>query len=446
MFTVKGGRFVSKLHFVPLVVVSALAAVPGQRVATAPARAEVKASITPLAVPIRVLTAPQDVTTNTGSAVMTVAFDVAPASSVATQVEGSIQVRTYPDLAPVAFTTAARVTSLDGRPTSGDPLEIVRRYIDVTPVVPAGSPWLLLSISTLPTGLVSGSAVDNPQSSLGAQIERIHTKSSPVVRQVRLIETGRFEVLFSESLPFDATVVGQEIQVQNADSTPCALVPLPTSTTGYPVVSFDCSTASWTAQKVHLQIGDGLKGVGGAPLGLLRTKGCASSPLSGTFSSDLDFSSAHSCSMGCKQLSLVEPDTTPPTLNVSVAPGCLWPPNHKMVLYSSAGGLSVSATDECDPSPAVQIIKVTSNQPNTGGGSGNTSPDEVWGNQAFCVRSEREGTVLSPREYTIEVVATDVSGNSIAAQATVSVPHSGPCMNPEPAGRVVADGDPRCSQ
>lgn len=142
-------------------------------------------------------------------------------------------------------------------------------------------------------------------------------------------------------------------------------------------------------------------------------------------------------------------DTRSPSLSVGLDPPCLWPPNHRMVLYGVGSGITLSADDTCG---AVQttIVSVVSDQPSTGGGSGNTSPDVVFGSHAFCVRGERAGTIGAARVYTVTFEATDRMGNSTRRSATIEVPHdrghaTAACGDPDPT-RIVDDGDPRCSR
>jgi len=142
-------------------------------------------------------------------------------------------------------------------------------------------------------------------------------------------------------------------------------------------------------------------------------------------------------------------DTTAPTLDVALDPPCVWPPDHKMVLYQFGSGISASASDACDFGPRVRIVKVTSNQPMRGAGSGNTSPDIRFGNAAFCVRTERAGTLKGPRQYTVTFIALDATGNGTTKEVVIEVPHD---QNPPPAtqctasnDRVVDDDDARCT-
>ncbi len=141
-------------------------------------------------------------------------------------------------------------------------------------------------------------------------------------------------------------------------------------------------------------------------------------------------------------------DTTPPTVDIVRAdPSCLWPPNHKLVLFELGSGLIAHATDVCDSAPTIKIVNVRSNQPPLGGGQGNFSPDVFFGGKAFCVRSERQGASQPPREYTVTVEATDFAGNKTTRDVVVTVAHDQAgvqCSNVDP-GRIAEDGDPRCT-
>jgi hypothetical protein len=113
-------------------------------------------------------------------------------------------------------------------------------------------------------------------------------------------------------------------------------------------------------------------------------------------------------------------DTTPPEISVTVTPKILWPPNHK---YADVE-VTVTATDNIDPSPTVTFVSVTSNEPENGKVYGNTSNDIMkLGDFAFKLRAERSGT-SSGRVYTITCKATDASGNYAMGSVTIEVPHN----------------------
>jgi len=115
-------------------------------------------------------------------------------------------------------------------------------------------------------------------------------------------------------------------------------------------------------------------------------------------------------------------DTTPPEITIVVTPDDLWPPNHKYVEVTTV----VTAQDLCDPSPTTTFVSITSNEPDNakGIGDGNTVDDIVIVDDfTFKLRAERAGNG-SGRIYTITYQATDASGNTAQAYATVTVKHN----------------------
>ncbi len=119
------------------------------------------------------------------------------------------------------------------------------------------------------------------------------------------------------------------------------------------------------------------------------------------------------------------PDSTAPTItlipNVNMT---LWPPNHQ---YESIAvtDFVASASDDCDPSVnvnSVYIVKITSDEPENGGGDGNTLNDIVIG--ASCktaqLRAERAGNA-DGRVYNITFKASDSAGNFTTATTSVTV-------------------------
>lgn len=116
-------------------------------------------------------------------------------------------------------------------------------------------------------------------------------------------------------------------------------------------------------------------------------------------------------------------DVTPPVVTLVVDPPYLWPPNHKMRDVRAM----IEVVEGCDPSPTIELVSITSNEPDNGKGDGNTSGD-IHGaefgtaDMEFQLRAERAGGG-SGRTYTIVYKVTDASGNETMAETFVHVPH-----------------------
>ncbi|GEM_PF-1995509 len=115
-------------------------------------------------------------------------------------------------------------------------------------------------------------------------------------------------------------------------------------------------------------------------------------------------------------------DDTPPQIAVTLSPGMLWPPNHKMKTISAV----VTVSDNC--TATYTLHSITSNEPDNGLGDGDTENDiqgAVYDTDdlSFSLRAERSG-LGSGRVYTIVYRAVDGSSNESFAQVTVTVPHA----------------------
>ncbi len=96
-------------------------------------------------------------------------------------------------------------------------------------------------------------------------------------------------------------------------------------------------------------------------------------------------------------------DAIPPSLEVSVSPDRLWPPNHKYVDITA----TVFASDNFDLSPTVTLVSVTSNEPDDldGAEDGNTLDDIViLDDYHFQLRAERSDFGTG-RVYTITYIS-----------------------------------------
>ena len=116
-------------------------------------------------------------------------------------------------------------------------------------------------------------------------------------------------------------------------------------------------------------------------------------------------------------------DTRPPTLSVALSPSILWPPDHELVQITA----TIQVSDTCDLSPEVELVSITSNEPDNGLGDGATSND-IQGaglgmdDRLFLLRAERSG-MGTGRIYTVTYRASDASGNTTFAMAQVTVLH-----------------------
>ncbi len=112
-------------------------------------------------------------------------------------------------------------------------------------------------------------------------------------------------------------------------------------------------------------------------------------------------------------------DVEPPVIHdLAVLPPVLWPPNHKMKNVT----VDYTSTDNC-PGPISCAITVTSDEPQSGTGNGDQSPDwDILNDHHVKLRAERDGNG-DGRVYTVKVTCTDQYGNSTSGTKTVLVPH-----------------------
>lgn len=117
-------------------------------------------------------------------------------------------------------------------------------------------------------------------------------------------------------------------------------------------------------------------------------------------------------------------DIERPVITASAAPDLLWPPDHTMREIA----LNVTVTDLDSTYTVWYIAGVTSNQPESGTGDGDTAPD-WWVSpddlQTLWLRSERSGNdPTETRWYTITLQAVDTGGNvSLPCQLFIAVDH-----------------------
>lgn len=109
-------------------------------------------------------------------------------------------------------------------------------------------------------------------------------------------------------------------------------------------------------------------------------------------------------------------DNTPPNITVSLTPSSIGPPNGTLRAITA----NVSVHDDQDPNPAVKLVSITCNEPL---GAGDIVANLGADSRTFSVRATRLGQEKMGRIYTATYSATDVSGNTATATATITVPH-----------------------
>jgi hypothetical protein len=118
------------------------------------------------------------------------------------------------------------------------------------------------------------------------------------------------------------------------------------------------------------------------------------------------------------------PDTTAPTIDVTLNRTLLWPPNHDLTDIVA----TVDVRDTCDASARFVLTSITSDEPDNGRGDGNTVGD-IQGasfgtaDVAFQLRAERRGRG-NGRTYAITYTAVDAAGNTATDVVYVTAPRS----------------------
>jgi hypothetical protein len=112
-------------------------------------------------------------------------------------------------------------------------------------------------------------------------------------------------------------------------------------------------------------------------------------------------------------------DVTAPALSVTLSRSRLWPPDHRLIRVDA----TVTASDNAGAAPAVVLVSVTSDEPDSGLNAEDRPGDIVIvDSDTFRLRAERDD-LGDGRIYTITYQATDACGNTTLLSATVAVPH-----------------------
>ncbi|HRI70915.1 MAG TPA: hypothetical protein PK156_42065 [Polyangium sp.] len=134
-------------------------------------------------------------------------------------------------------------------------------------------------------------------------------------------------------------------------------------------------------------------------------------------------------------------DSTAPTLTLSPASTCMWPPDHKRIRFRLGTDVIATATDACDVAPTVRIVNVTSTQPDDFLGDNTSVNDATFSDQAFCIRRERSA-LLGERIYFVTIEARDVFGNVTTKTLPIHVAANHNGQSCPSLGTVIAEDAP----
>ncbi len=118
-------------------------------------------------------------------------------------------------------------------------------------------------------------------------------------------------------------------------------------------------------------------------------------------------------------ITIQDPYAAPDCSKAVASQPALWAPDHRMV-----GPLSIlNTTDNAPGRVTITTASVSQDEPTSGLGSGDTSPDAVINSDGtFLLRAERAGTG-DGRVYHINFTASNAFGGSCSGLVTVCVPH-----------------------
>lgn len=249
---------------------------------------------TPPATSARVGATPDDLTTSTGTSELSVFADNglnAVDSALLEAVAAKVELRTYPELSPVAFTTMMRGPQAGPEPT--------RSSIVVTPNVPLEDRWYVLSVSALPSGSVEAFANTalHHTAALGVVVSRFRPGSAPVLRGVSLCQksaASRIVVDFSEGVTMETLAT----RLHAGDGS-CTLVSETGVAAVQPQIFFDCSASMATANRIHVTMQSGITSATGVVAGILDPNAATNDTVVTTSAVDEDITFQGSLSSGC---------------------------------------------------------------------------------------------------------------------------------------------------
>jgi hypothetical protein len=189
----------------------------------------------------------------------------------------------------------------------------------------------------------------------------------------------------------------------------------------------DALTVVWTVNGTEVQTNSIAAGTPGASVNVSYSATLAF----GTNSIGVAVTDSATNTTSCGTTVSVTDTNAPVIKKLCATPNVLWPPNHKLV------EVNLTALVQDCSSTTWKVISVTSSEPVSGRGDGNTSPDWlICADHKVKLRAERSGRA-SGRVYTIKVQATDAAGNVSTATVNVTVPHD----QGHPSGRPEDNGD-----
>jgi len=108
----------------------------------------------------------------------------------------------------------------------------------------------------------------------------------------------------------------------------------------------------------------------------------------------------------------------PPEIKITATPDVIWPPNHKMVPVTIAGGVESNGSD-------IKSVSITVSDE-----YGKFKYNNLAFGSTVMLEAWRNGNDTDGRKYTITVVVTNKGGITTAKTATVTVPHDMPSHAP----------------
>jgi hypothetical protein len=134
-------------------------------------------------------------------------------------------------------------------------------------------------------------------------------------------------------------------------------------------------------------------------------------------------------------------DGTPPVISAVATPDVLRPPDHTLREIA----VDIHAEDSCSAELRIELISLTSSEPDNAIGDGNSMADIQQAelgedDRHFLLRAERQGGGPG-RVYTATYRVTDAAGNHSDAVARVSVPHDKGSASSSPSNFTTPSND-----